>query len=61
MSKYGLHCQCLYEIENKLPRTQHCFAPCHAQFEILKQREEQADLMKKSHEESIGIKIKIPK
>lgn len=26
---YG--CQCLYEIENNLPRTKFCFVPCHAQ------------------------------
>ena len=33
-----LHCQCLYEIENKLPRTKFCFAPCSAQREIINQR-----------------------
>lgn len=33
------HCQCLYEIENNLPRTQFCFMACSDQYEILKQRE----------------------
>lgn len=33
------HCQCLYEIENNLPRTQHCFMPCSDQYEILRERE----------------------
>lgn len=28
------YCQCLHEIENKLPRTIHCFMPCRAQREI---------------------------
>jgi hypothetical protein len=31
-------CQCLYEIENKLPRTKRCFAPCQAQKRILRER-----------------------
>lgn len=32
------YCQCLFEIENKLPRTQHCFMPCFAQGEVLRAR-----------------------
>jgi len=32
------HCQCLYELENKLPRTQHCFMACPEQWEILAER-----------------------
>lgn len=32
-------CQCLHEIENKLPRTKHCFMPCADQQDILKQKE----------------------
>ena len=31
-------CRCLYEIENNLPRTQHCFVPCQDQIKILEQR-----------------------
>lgn len=31
-------CLCLYEIENKLPRTKMCFMPCAAQVEILNKR-----------------------
>lgn len=34
-------CRCLYEIENGLTRTKHCFAPCEAQLQILREREEQ--------------------
>lgn len=34
-------CQCLYEIENKLPRTIFCFMPCNDQHEITKQREKE--------------------
>ncbi len=34
-----LHCQCLYEIENKLPRTIFCFMPCPDQMEILAERD----------------------
>lgn len=33
------HCQCLYEIENNLPRTIHCFMACHDQHQILADRE----------------------
>ena len=33
------HCQCLYEIENKLPRTKFCFAACNDQWKILNERE----------------------
>lgn len=36
---YGYGCQCLYEIENGLPRTQHCFMPCEAQRQILAREE----------------------
>ena len=32
------YCQCLYEIENKLPRTKFCFAPCPDQRRILENR-----------------------
>ncbi len=32
------HCRCLYEIENGLPRTIHCFMPCTAQSQILTRR-----------------------
>lgn len=32
------HCQCLYEIENRLPRSMFCFLSCKAQREILKER-----------------------
>lgn len=28
-------CQCLYEIENGMPRTKRCFAPCSGQKEML--------------------------
>lgn len=31
-------CRCLYEIENKLPRTKHCFKACDEQIQILKER-----------------------
>ena len=31
-------CQCLHEIENKLPRTKRCFMPCRNQRIILQQR-----------------------
>ena len=31
-------CQCLYEIENHLPRTKYCRTPCRDQIEILNQR-----------------------
>lgn len=33
-----LHCQCLYEIENNLPRTKYCFMACHDQHMILHER-----------------------
>jgi len=33
------YCKCLYEIENNLTRTQHCFVPCTGQYELAKQRE----------------------
>ncbi|PCJ55976.1 MAG: hypothetical protein COA79_20415 [Planctomycetota bacterium] len=33
-----LHCQCLYETENNLPRTRRCFATCQDQFKILRGR-----------------------
>lgn len=33
------HCQCLYEIENNLPRTVFCFMACPDQFLILSQRD----------------------
>lgn len=36
MSNEG--CVCLYEIENDLKRTQHCFMPCEAQLQILQER-----------------------
>jgi len=32
------YCQCLYEIENNLPRTKYCFMACKAQLIILSQR-----------------------
>lgn len=31
-------CRCLHEIENNLPRTQHCFMACSDQHEILAER-----------------------
>lgn len=31
-------CQCLYEIENGMPRTKFCFAPCSGQKEMLKDK-----------------------
>jgi len=31
-------CQCLYEIENGMPRTKFCFAPCSEQKEMLKDK-----------------------
>lgn len=34
-----LHCQCLYEIENKLPRTKFCLTACRDQWDILNDRE----------------------
>ena len=34
------HCQCLHEMENELPRTQHCFMTCTAQHAILHKREQ---------------------
>ena len=34
------HCQCLYEIENNLPRTKFCFCACPDQWQILNEREE---------------------
>jgi hypothetical protein len=33
-------CQCLYEIENNLPRTQYCFVACPEQFKIMRIRAE---------------------
>lgn len=39
MSKRGDFCRCLYEIENNLPITQHCFMACDAQYRILAERE----------------------
>lgn len=33
-------CQCLHEIENKLPRTRFCFVACDDQYEILRRRNE---------------------
>lgn len=35
------HCQCLYEIENKLPQTRFCLVACHDQLEILRQNNKQ--------------------
>lgn len=32
------HCQCLHEIENKLPRTKRCMIACQAQHQILYER-----------------------
>lgn len=34
-------CQCLHEIENKLPRTKFCFMACSEQLEILAARKKQ--------------------
>lgn len=31
-------CQCLYEIENGMPRTKFCLAPCSGQKEMLRER-----------------------
>ena len=31
-------CQCLYEIENGMPRTKRCFAPCSGQKEMLRDK-----------------------
>ena len=46
------HCQCLYEIENQLPRTKFCFAPCSAQRKILRSRKspEASALTKRIHQ-----------
>jgi hypothetical protein len=33
------HCQCLYEIENKLPRTKFCRVACSDQHQILEERQ----------------------
>jgi hypothetical protein len=33
-----LHCQCLHEIENNLPRTKFCFMACLDQRKILHER-----------------------
>lgn len=38
LEKRQLFCRCLYEIENKLPRTMFCFMQCEDQIEILAQR-----------------------
>ena len=50
-SKSNPHCQCLYEIENKLPRTIHCFVACQDQFQILREREEAAKSKKRDDEQ----------
>lgn len=39
MSRRGLFCKCLYELENNLPRTKRCRRPCAAQDLILEERE----------------------
>lgn len=44
MSRRGPHCQCLYEMENDLPRTKRCRRPCRAQDYILAEREETLNL-----------------
>lgn len=49
-------CTCLYELENRLRRTKHCFVACHAQLQILKEREERSkkskqDVQDKNREE----------
>lgn len=41
-------CTCLYELENKLPRTKHCFVACSAQLEILEARERNDQLLLKA-------------
>jgi hypothetical protein len=35
------HCQCLYQIENKIRPTKRCFGPCMAQREIIERRKTQ--------------------
>jgi len=39
-----LHCKCLYEIENKLPRTKRCFIACMDQRKILFKREKEKQI-----------------
>lgn len=38
-----MKCQCLFEIENKLPRTKFCFKPCEAQRQIRKIKKDKLD------------------
>jgi hypothetical protein len=37
-SLYKPKCQCLYEIENGMPRTKFCLKPCSGQKEMLKEK-----------------------
>ncbi len=48
-------CKCLYEIENNLPRTQHCFVPCLEQIEIMEERERLSKLFVKDDNNKLII------
>ena len=42
-------CRCLYEIDNKLPRTKFCLKTCGAGWEIIREKEREKE---KEYEES---------
>ena len=42
-SLYKPKCQCLFEIENGMPRTKRCFAPCSGQKEMLREKRKPID------------------
>lgn len=50
---YKPKCQCLYEIENGMPRTKFCLAACSAQKEMLRDKKKPIDTIIEEIEISI--------
>jgi hypothetical protein len=50
---YKPKCQCLYEIENGMPRTKFCQSPCSDQKEALKEKDQPIDQIIENLERSI--------
>ena len=52
-SLYKPKCQCLFEIENGMPRTKSCIKPCKGQKEMLKDKKKPINTIIKELEISI--------